>query len=82
MLKYELPVFTGTLDLPYGSVIHHVGHQHDKAYVWVEASSLFEGTEPRTFTIYATGETISDARQVWRATWQDGPYVWHLFETG
>lgn len=83
LLKYELPVTTGTLDLPVGSIIRHVGHQNEVAYIWVEVSSIFEGTQTRTFTIYATGEQIHDARQVWRATWQeqDGPYVWHLFET-
>jgi hypothetical protein len=80
-LKYELPVFTGTLDLPIGSTIRQAGHQRDHAYIWVEVSSIFEGTETRTFSIYATGDIITDARQVWRATWQDGPYVWHLFET-
>ncbi len=81
LLKYELPVFTGPLELPIGSIIRHAGHHKDVAHLWVETSSIFEGTETRTFTIYATGEQIHDARQVWRATWQDGPYVWHLFET-
>ena len=35
--------------------------------------------ELRTFTTYGTGRPI-DPGSEYRGTWQEGPFVWHVFE--
>lgn len=88
MYKYHLPVMGAgesfVVDLPFGAVIRHVGSQTGGWMMWVEVDwTSRTAVVTRTFRVFATGEEIPDlnwARWEWRGTWQDGPFVWHLFE--
>ena len=84
MYKYEVGIGHFTLTLPIGAEIRHVGTQNQCYYLWAEVENPTSAAkEDRIFRMFATGEDIPDlnfCRWEWRYTWQDGSYVWHLFE--
>lgn len=70
------------ITLPINSRIRHVGTQNGNHYLWAEVEPDAR-VITKTFRVFATGEDIPhDYSSVWawHATWQDGPFVWHLFE--
>jgi len=84
--KYELPIRGGEkldLELPQGASIVHVERQNDIPCMWV----LFTpgtrkpfATERRRFYLVGTGDWPMPDTWEYRATWQEPPFVWHLFE--
>jgi len=71
-----------SLELPIGARILHVESQAGTNCLW----ALVDPKAPkelRHFRLAGTGHPIDDyAIGDHIATWQDGPYVWHLFEAG
>lgn len=83
MYKYPIHVSGAfTITLPMNSRIRHVGRQGDSMYLWAEVEPNAQ-VRQKTFRVFATGEDIPHdytAVWVWHGTWQDGPFMWHLFE--
>lgn len=80
MYKYEIR--GEELSLPKGAKIRYAGSQNSKWYLWAEVDTDAM-IETRTFRVFGTGEPIPHMRWKeweWIATWQDGSFVWHLFE--
>lgn len=68
--------------MPVGSEILHVACQGGQPCLWalVEVNAK---TTKRVFRLFGTGHPIPDQLAedcVHVATFQQGPYVWHLFE--
>lgn len=67
------------LPLPEGARVLTVQVQPGNgAQLWAEVHSEIQGP-PRTFKIFGTGHEIPDNAK-YIATWQDTPFVWHLYE--
>jgi hypothetical protein len=85
MFKYYADEDLGrsfSIRLPQGAIIRAVNVQNGRGHLWAEVEPDARPID-RTFQVFATGEEIPDLnwhRWTWRGTWQDGPYVWHLFE--
>ncbi len=83
ILKFSLEeVPYGThfeIDLPYGSVVRCVALQHELPHIWVELNQLHK-LVTHTFRIFGTGESIDSDMYEYVGTWQDVPYVWHLYK--
>ena len=68
-----------TLTLPKGAVVLHIAPQDGKRCLWAEVERDEEMMIPREFRIVSTGgDVIEEAHHV--ATWQEPPFVWHLYE--
>jgi imidazole glycerol phosphate synthase subunit HisF len=83
MYKYRLTASAGefVLKLPKTAIIRHAAKQYGEQCIWAEVTVDDGRTASRTFRVFATGEDVpDDGPWVWRNTWTDGPYVWHLFE--
>lgn len=84
MYKYEVGFHNTVLTMPRNAIIRHAGSQNERCFLWAEVENpTGVGQEERIFGVFATGEEIPDLnfhRWEWRATWQSGPFVWHLFE--
>lgn len=78
--KYELPLSSlNNLEIPSGAKILTVQVQNNKPCIWVQVDEN-NTKETRTFRIYGTGHTMLDEKTTYIGTWQDGIYVFHLFE--
>jgi hypothetical protein len=63
-------------------LVVHVDLQNDRPFFWAE---VHEGApmQERTFAVIGTGHplTVNDGEVLsHRGTWQDGVFVWHLYE--
>jgi hypothetical protein len=77
--KYELPTDPRfQIELPKGSSFLHVATQNGKPCMWIEVETN-NALSPETFEIIGTGHEITEPELGWLGTWQDGPYVWHLY---
>lgn len=68
--KVEMPKFATLLS---------VQLQNGVACLWVEVDSE-QPKERRTFAIYGTGNPIPNNPGEYVGTFQQGPFVWHLYE--
>lgn len=75
IFKYEVSV---EIEMPVGATILSVQMQGGTAQLWALVDP-YAGTERRRFAVIGTGWDIPD-HHVYLGTWQDGPFVWHLFE--
>lgn len=79
IFKYQLPTsLGGRLQIPSGATIVHVALQNKVPCLWaiVQDDAL---VEVRFFMIFGTGHALpTDVEYV--GTFQDSPFVWHLFE--
>jgi len=76
--QVELPKPICHVHLPVGAQVVRVGRQGASVCVWaiVESSNALED---RLFATAVTGQPLPhDVRYL--GTWDDGPFVWHLFE--
>jgi hypothetical protein len=67
------------LDLPKGAKILRVAVQNETPCIW----ALVNADAPRElrgFRIYGTEHRIGPEAGAYVATFNQGPYVWHLFE--
>jgi hypothetical protein len=49
------------------------------ACIWVKVNPENE-LEKRQFEVIGTGHSFEDSNKEYIGTYQDGPFVWHLFE--
>lgn len=77
VLKYPLGHST-QLSLPDGWWVVRVALQNGLPFVWIERER--EGEEhPVSLEVFATGQDIPECAR-WLGTWEDGPFIWHLYE--
>ena len=67
------------VEMPAGARIVLVDRQHGVPTLWAEVS-LDHDMERRLFVLYGTGQKIDDD-DVWVGSFQDPPYVWHVYES-
>jgi hypothetical protein len=89
--KYEIPMDKDiTINMPKWAQILHIGMQNGVPCMWVEipSDSFYTNSEvvyeDRNFTIIGTGwefgrMEIGNAG-IYVGTWQNPPFVWHLYE--
>lgn len=79
--KYHLGIHPRTsIALPVGAKFLHAGQQTHEYFMWFEVDSTAL-VEDRIFTVHGTGHDITSPYDVWLGTFQDGPYVWHVYES-
>ncbi len=79
MIIYKYEVVPGTLQLPIGATILHLGDQYDHMYIWVMFDESQHETEPRTFHMVGAGHAFPENSR-YIGTAQQSMLVWHLFE--
>lgn len=72
-----------TIDLPGHAEILRVGVQGGAIYLWAVVATNTMLVESRTFDVVGTGNPVpGDATEDnYLGTVEDGPFVWHVFET-
>lgn len=76
--KFQLPSPLCVIEMPAGATVIRVGRQGASICLWaiVETDNPME---TRSFATVGTGHRIPpESRHL--GTWDDGPFVWHLFE--
>lgn len=83
VLKYPLSSLmdkgSDVVEMPAGARIILVDRQHGVPTLWVEVG-LADDMERRLFVLYGTGQRIDDNHE-WVGSYQDPPYVWHVYES-
>lgn len=78
--KYQLRLIdVQEVDMPLNAEVLHLDMQGPYPCIWVYLDPDLNGTERRTFVTHGTGHKIPD-NHVYIGTYQDGPFVWHVFE--
>jgi len=68
-----------TVSMPIGAKILHVQVQDHMPYIWALCNPK-ASYESRTFRVYGTGNPVPEDSGKHIGTFQDGRYIWHLFE--
>lgn len=80
IFKYPVQVTDEfTLMMPYSAKPLSVQTQGGRPCLW----ALVDDDAPtvsRTFCVVGTGNPFPENAHTFVGTWQDGPFVWHLFE--
>jgi hypothetical protein len=74
--KYKLS--ESAIEMPIDAEILSVQLQNDVPHIWAMVSPQTE-LEKRKFAIVGTGQSFDDTNMKYIGTYQDGPFVWHLF---
>jgi hypothetical protein len=77
--KYSLE---NVIEMPKGAEILTIDIQNGQmfnAQMWVKVNTENE-TEKRMFEVIGTGQNFDDTNRKYVGTYQDGPFVWHVFE--
>ena len=77
--KYSLE---NVIEMPKGAEILTVDIQNGQmfnAQMWVKVNTENE-MEKRMFEVIGTGQNFDDTNRKYIGTYQDGPFVWHVFE--
>ena len=77
--KYKVE---NVIEMPKGAEILSVQIQNGEMFnacIWAKVNSENE-LEKRKFVIIGTGHSFDDTNMKYIGTYQDGPFVWHLFE--
>ena len=77
--KYSLE---NIIEMPKGAEILTVDIQNGQmfnAQMWVKVDTENE-MEKRMFEVIGTGQNFDDTNRKYIGTYQDGPFVWHVFE--
>jgi hypothetical protein len=74
--KYEVDTI---VVMPIGAEILTVQLQHGTPWIWALVDRNNQ-LEERNFDIRGTGYEIEDINSKYIATYQEGPFVWHVFE--
>lgn len=79
--KYSMTQPTVVLTVPAGSDLLDAQLQNDIPCLWFQVDPNEISNEEKTFHIVGTGQNF-DHEGNWEycATFQQGPFVWHLFE--
>lgn len=76
--KFEIK--EGCIIMPIGAKILSVQSQRERGMIWALVDPNAED-EPRHFAIVGTDETFDETDMTYIGTFQDSPFVWHLFES-
>jgi hypothetical protein len=71
--------FTTQHEMPKGAEFLYVDLQNDTPQAWFLIDPSVDRTTFRLFKVYGTGHKIP-MRERYLGTYQQPPYVWHLFE--
>jgi phosphoribosylcarboxyaminoimidazole (NCAIR) mutase len=77
--KYSLE---NVIEMPKGAEILTIDIQNGQmfnAQMWVKVNTENE-MEKRMFEVIGTGQNFDDTNKKYVGTYQDGPFVWHVFE--
>jgi hypothetical protein len=77
--KYSLE---NVIEMPKGAEILMIDIQNGQmfnAQMWVKVDTENE-MEKRMFEVIGTGQNFDDTNKKYVGTYQDGPFVWHVFE--
>lgn len=78
--KYSLGFGTCVIHMPTGAQVLTVQVQNDEPFIWALVD-LNAPVEARSFRIIGTGhETKMSAAETYVGTFQQPPFVWHVFE--
>jgi len=77
--KYKLDAVHNEIQIPSDGKVLAVQTQNEIPHIWVLVNSDNE-MQTRTFTVVGTGHSFDDTNKKYVGTFQDGPFVWHLFE--
>jgi hypothetical protein len=77
--KYSLE---NIIEMPKGAEILTIDIQNGQmfnAQMWVKVDTENE-MEKRMFEVIGTGQNFDDTNKKYVGTYQEGPFVWHVFE--
>jgi hypothetical protein len=77
--KYSLE---NIIEMPKGAEILTIDIQNGQmfnAQMWVKVDTENE-VEKRMFEVIGTGQNFDDTNKKYVGTYQEGPFVWHVFE--
>lgn len=77
--KYSLE---NVIEMPKGAEILTIDIQNGQmfnAQMWVKVDTENE-VEKRMFEVIGTGQNFDDTNKKYVGTYQEGPFVWHVFE--
>ena len=77
--KYSLE---NIIEMPKGAEILTIDIQNGQmfnAQMWVKVDTENE-MEKRMFEVIGTGQNFDDTNKKYIGTYQEGPFVWHVFE--
>jgi hypothetical protein len=77
--KYTLSGIISNIEMPLDAEILTVQLQNGQPTIWALVNSKNE-LENRNFAIVGTGNPFDDTNHKYIGTFQDSPFVWHLFE--
>lgn len=81
MRIYKYTIFeTMPTVMPKGAKILSVQVQKSTVTAWALVDPYEKEEEIRHFRCYATGEDFNPENDIYLATVQDGPFVWHVWE--
>lgn len=82
ILKYPLPLVPGeSVGMPAGARILDVQMQGFRPYLWALVDEDAIGTPTaRAIAVYGTGAPIDGDPGHYVGTFQDGVFVWHVFD--
>ena len=75
--KFEIK--EGPIRMPMGAKILSVQSQRERGMIWAFVDPNAED-EPRQFVVVGTGEPFDATNMTYIGTYQESPFVWHLFE--
>lgn len=78
IFKYPINHYGMPLQMPKGAVVIHVAVKNMVPCLWALVETGNQ-KEERRFFVFGTGHLIPDGL-THVGTWQELPYVWHLFE--
>lgn len=77
--KYKLDGVISKIEMPLDAKVLTIQTQNEVPHIWVLVNPENE-VETRSFRIVGTGHPFDDTDKKYIGTFQDGPFVWHLFE--
>lgn len=77
--KYSLDGIVSEIEMPMEAKVLTVQLQNGKPHIWTLVNSEND-MEIRKFTIVGTGNPFDVSNMKYIGTFQDTPFVWHLFE--
>jgi hypothetical protein len=77
--KYPLNGMMSDIQMPMEAKVLTVQIQNGQPTIWAQVNPQNE-SETRHFTIVGTGNPFDDTNHKYIGTFQDSPFVWHLFE--
>lgn len=79
IFKYPIEIGQFSVTMPKGSIFLSAELQNDRPYFWA-AVNTENDVETRDFEIIGTGHKFDEQDKKYLATFQQGPFVWHLHE--